>query len=263
MTENSGIYKFTFPNGKLYVGQAINIKKRWQSHKNVINCTTHKLYKMPLYSAFRKYGWENVDKEVICECDIDRLDDEEIVCIKKYNTMHPNGYNLTSGGNGNKKMSSYTLEKMRIALIKRHKEKPMKNSSKNQISSSLKKYYRDVGEKIESKIKKSNSHRKYGHGLPRYINVRHFPTRTVYCIGKHPKLKYKQFNSLGECLRFLFMLDNADDFRKIKELISKVQENSNNIIKMYENMISITGMLEKLITELSNKFTLLLSDKQE
>ncbi len=262
MSDSSGIYKFSFPNGKSYVGQAINIRKRWQTHKNTINCSTHKLYKMPLYNAFRKYGWNNIVKEVLCECSKDLLDEMEIKYIKEYNTVHPSGYNLTSGGNFGKNMSSYTIEKMRAALIKRHKDKPMKSSSKIQISNSLKKYYREVGEKLSTKEKKCASHRKYEHGLPRYVNVRHFPTRTVYCIGKHPKIKYMQFNSLKSCLLYLFMLDNINELRlmieNVKSYLDKVNE---RLIRQKETL----DKLEKMIYDFRDKMTelILSQNKQE
>ena len=37
----------------------------------------------------------------------------ECACIKYYNTLSPNGYNLQTGGNSNKKFSQNTIEKMR------------------------------------------------------------------------------------------------------------------------------------------------------
>jgi len=32
-----GIYKITSPKGKTYIGQSINIEKRFKEHKNSIN----------------------------------------------------------------------------------------------------------------------------------------------------------------------------------------------------------------------------------
>jgi group I intron endonuclease len=60
-----GIYKITSPSGKMYIGQSINIKKRWniyikypESFKNQIK----------LYNSIKKYGPKNHKFEIIEEC---------------------------------------------------------------------------------------------------------------------------------------------------------------------------------------------------
>ena len=58
--KKSGIYKLTFPNGKVYVGQSIDIKQRWYAHKCTLNKT-----RTPLINAINKYGWNNVIKDVL------------------------------------------------------------------------------------------------------------------------------------------------------------------------------------------------------
>ena len=53
----SGIYKITcLQNGRVYVGQAINIKDRWTSHMQCLNRNKH--HNIHLQRAWNKYGEE-------------------------------------------------------------------------------------------------------------------------------------------------------------------------------------------------------------
>ena len=100
----------------------------------------------PFYNAIRKYGkdcikWEILESDI---SDIESLNKREIFWIKEKNTLSPNGYNLTTGGNhyllseqskkkiSNSrkgiKLSKETKEKLRIfnlgkTLSKEHREK--------------------------------------------------------------------------------------------------------------------------------------------
>lgn len=90
-----GIYKITNKlNGKSYIGQSIDIKRRWREHKNNIGSD-----KNPLYLDFKKYGIENFSFEVLEECNVKELDSKEINYIQKFDTYNT-GYNLTKGGHG-------------------------------------------------------------------------------------------------------------------------------------------------------------------
>ena len=51
-----GIYKITSPTGKVYIGQSIEIEKRWMRYKNI----TKSVKKQPaIYNSLLKYGSEN------------------------------------------------------------------------------------------------------------------------------------------------------------------------------------------------------------
>ena len=89
-----GIYKIqNLINGKVYIGQSINIERRFHQHKydDSQNSVIHR--------AIKKYGIENFSFEVIEECNYKDLDEREIFWIKYYNSSNKNnGYNLTLGG---------------------------------------------------------------------------------------------------------------------------------------------------------------------
>lgn len=96
-----GIYKITNKiNGHAYIGQSVQIEKRWAAHKEKINSDKEKDY--PLYRAFKKYGLDNFSFEIIEECQESDLNDREIYWIDYYDTFK-NGYNQTVGGSGTRK----------------------------------------------------------------------------------------------------------------------------------------------------------------
>ena len=88
------IYKITnILNGKIYIGQSVHPDKRWWEHKN--RAKTH-YDEFPLHLAISKYGEENFTFEIL-EWTKD-FDNEEKRLIKKYNSLSPNGYNISEGG---------------------------------------------------------------------------------------------------------------------------------------------------------------------
>lgn len=96
-----GIYKIINQiNGKVYIGQSINIVKRWNEHKTTAFNPKNKNYDIYLYRAIRKYGLENFIFEVIEECSPADLNAREIYWISYYDSCNRDkGYNMTLGGN--------------------------------------------------------------------------------------------------------------------------------------------------------------------
>lgn len=83
-------------NGKKYVGQTTrSVEERWKEHKY-----NYGIYKYPFYKALKKYNPESFEVEVLCECySKEDLDDKEVFYIDHLNSLVPNGYNCTTGGN--------------------------------------------------------------------------------------------------------------------------------------------------------------------
>lgn len=99
----TGIYKITNKkNGKAYVGQAIDIYKRWRKHKTSPFNKNSNSYNLTIACALRKHGIENFIFEIIEKCPIEELDEREIYWIEYYDTYH-NGYNETLGGKSGRK----------------------------------------------------------------------------------------------------------------------------------------------------------------
>ena len=103
-----GIYKIeNLINGKVYIGQSVNIEERWQSHKAIVinKANSYKTtLQYPLYLALDKYGLENFKFEIIEECGLNELDEREQYWISYFHSWiddpQSNGYNITLGGKG-------------------------------------------------------------------------------------------------------------------------------------------------------------------
>lgn len=95
------IYKITNKiNGKSYIGQTNNIKRRFMEHKNMKSIKDEEETKI-LYQAFKKYGILNFTFEVLEE-EIENYNEREIYWINFYHTYIQDpqcqGYNMTPGG---------------------------------------------------------------------------------------------------------------------------------------------------------------------
>ncbi len=81
-------------NNKIYIGQTNDITKRWSNHKCCHNGTA-------ISRAIQKYGAESFKFEVLYRnIPIDEIDQLEIDTIKEKNSLTPNGYNISEGGQG-------------------------------------------------------------------------------------------------------------------------------------------------------------------
>lgn len=101
-----GIYKYTNKiNGKIYIGQSIDIKKRQCTYKSSANNQNSSGYNTPFHQAIREYGLENFNFEIVIELSPfeytkEKLDELEQYFIEYYNSFN-NGYNATKGGEYN------------------------------------------------------------------------------------------------------------------------------------------------------------------
>jgi group I intron endonuclease len=127
MNEKMGIiYKITNKvNNFSYIGLTKqSIKARWRGHrKNKSGC-------LRISRAIKKYGEENFDIEVLGQYPLDKLSEMEIYFIQFYNTLSPNGYNLTKGGRYGGSPSQETRDKISKARMgKKLSEEVRKNIS--------------------------------------------------------------------------------------------------------------------------------------
>lgn len=168
------IYCVTSPSGKKYIGRAVKYLKngkkwgyiaRWKDH---IRDSTSKNYCRLLNNAIKKYGAENFIVELLIECELDELDNAEKKYILEFNTLKPNGYNLTTGGYNCKQLEE-TQELKRIKMIGKNKGK---------------------------QYNKRPRIREEDNDLPKYIRSYHDNSgKEGYRISNHPTLKSKSFLS--------------------------------------------------------------------
>ena len=78
------IYRYTFRNGRCYIGQTIRtIKERTINHTD----------KTMLVDKVMRSG-AKFTADILAEVPYDFLDDAEMYCIHRFNTIVPNGYNM-------------------------------------------------------------------------------------------------------------------------------------------------------------------------
>lgn len=86
-------------NNKVYIGQTINKPEyRWKEHQRISKNTDNPDFSY-IHSAIRKYGADNFNFQVIDKANSkEELDAKEKQYISCLNTLVPNGYNISSGG---------------------------------------------------------------------------------------------------------------------------------------------------------------------
>lgn len=109
-----GIYKITNNiNGKIYIGQSIDIYERWRRHKLLgksKNISTPER-KYPLYIAMHKYGIDNFSFEILLQCSPSELNDQEECYIQKYSSDSAKyGYNCRKQFHTTQKLANKDIQ---------------------------------------------------------------------------------------------------------------------------------------------------------
>ncbi len=169
------IYLSTSPSGKQYIGQCVHklsngkrwgMANRWLQH--VAASYTEKPACRALCRAIRKYGAAAFVVERLWVCAVADLNAMETHFIKQFNTMAPNGYNLTTGGGANSRQSEETKQLRRESMM-----------GKN------------VG-KVYARRKRL---RPEDSDLPKYLSFFRKPNGEGYRVMHHPGLKTKYWIS--------------------------------------------------------------------
>lgn len=144
-----GIYKVISPNGKIYIGQSVNIKRRWNQHK-------YQKLDTILSRSFKKYGVDNHTFEILCECEISELNEKERYYQDYYKAIGLNGLNSKLTQTDDK--SGYTTEevkfKIKISRIDKKEEKEYKFEQEYFVNDYEERIYEYEKEKNKYKIEK-------------------------------------------------------------------------------------------------------------
>ena len=110
-----GIYKITNPKGKVYVGQAIDISKRFRLYKGL-----HCKNQIRLRNSLVKYGFSEHKFEVLEQCVVEELNTRERYWQDYYNVLSEEGLNcvLTKTDSKSGKQSETSISK-RVEKVKK------------------------------------------------------------------------------------------------------------------------------------------------
>lgn len=122
------LYRLTSPSGKSYIGISKDYRRRWAIHRYRANSNGQGA----LYTAIRKYKWESFSSEVLVIGSFEYVKGMEIKAIKHFNTMYPNGYNLTRGGDG--VVGKHTPQSVRDRIAAGNRGKVMSAESRQKLS---------------------------------------------------------------------------------------------------------------------------------
>ncbi len=112
----TGIYRIrNIKNGKIYIGQSVNISHRWACHLYDLR---HNRHGNPYLQRAYNKDPDSFVFEIICQCEEKDLNEIEAALIKKYNTTNDKfGYNISNGGDGQGSMSESTKAKLSAAKM--------------------------------------------------------------------------------------------------------------------------------------------------
>jgi group I intron endonuclease len=151
-----GIYKITNPKGKIYIGQSINIDRRFKEYKT-LQCKQQP----KIYNSLKKYNPENHIFEIIEECILEQLNDKELYWKLYYDCVNK-GLNCELYDKGVGPKSEITKQKISLSQ-KGNKYNLGKKRTKEtkQLQSDIAKsqiWRKNVGIKQKGKKKHSNQH---------------------------------------------------------------------------------------------------------
>ena len=110
-----GIYKITSPTRRIYIGQSVNVQKRFDSYNRMY---IKNQGQTRLHRSFIKYGVKEHKFELVCECLEAELNDFERYYQEIYNCIG-SGLNcrLTKTNDRSGRVSEETREKMRLKSL--------------------------------------------------------------------------------------------------------------------------------------------------
>lgn len=256
------IYKSTNKiTGKIYVGQTTHtLDKRIKSHLKESKIESNR----PFMLSINKYGEDNFTFETIDSANnLDELNDKEIYWIDFYNSVSPNGYNVTGGGQGNKTIGTKELGK-RISEGLKNSEKWQKTKNSEEYN---KKFF---GWNKGKKFSQEHKDKIWENNKERILKFNKSTSKKWIIVDKDNNItritgKEEYFNSLGmdagdvsrmsKTLNegknrkryngYYCFINNGESDETILKIVSKLDEFYNQEYKIYNRITQETKILKK------------------
>jgi group I intron endonuclease len=202
---------------------------RFRDHISEALCNTKKKQCRYLNNAIRHYGKDAFTVTCVYTCPLDELDDWEKYYIKTYNTMYPNGYNLTDGGKSHIRLKSDCL--------------PLETKTPKKRGGST--------------MRTEETRKKMSERLREVMNTDENKRRQMLITKQqHMRQKYEKFK--GE----QFDVQNLDQYIHIKHsngqpvVVVNVNEKRTSFVGKYETLEQLINHAQEFLTNLAYSATL-------
>jgi group I intron endonuclease len=183
VTKITGIYKIVSPSNKIYIGQSIDIEKRWVEHKRFP-------LKNKLTDSFKKHGFENHTFEVIEECEVDLLNERERYWQDFYDVLSLNGLNLRLTKTDDK--SGFVSQETKDKISEYRKTFIFTEEHRRRIGLASKNMSQETRDKISAKLKGIKRSKEFKNKVSIASSKRTHTEETKIKIGKSSKERYRK-----------------------------------------------------------------------
>lgn len=211
-----GIYKITSPTGKIYIGQSINIEKRFNQYK-FKRCKGQPI----LHKSFEKHGVDKHIFEILCECIIIDLNNKERYYQDLYSAVGKNGLNCQLVNNDIEKRvfsESTRLKMSESAKIKTFSPEHLKKVTDILILMNKKRSNRIVSDVTKEKIRAFN----LGTKCVKRQGFNHFNSKIVLCLDTGIFYGSAKLASIAKNINYATLKDQLSGRRNIKNKTSLV-----------------------------------------
>jgi group I intron endonuclease len=260
------IYKSTNTiTGKVYIGQTTHtLEKRIKSHIKESKIESNR----PFMLSINKYGSDNFTFEVIDSAsNLDELNKKEIYWIDFYNSVSPNGYNVTGGGQGKKMKTTKELSRI-ISEGLKNSEKWQKTKNSEEYKLKMKKYF--IGSNKDKKFSQEHKEKIWEKNKERVLLFNKSTSKKWIVVDKDNDIirmtgKEEYFEKLGmdtgDISRmskilsqgknrkryngYYCFIDNGESDETILNIVSKLDEFYIKEYKIYNRITQETKILKK------------------
>ena len=192
------IYKSTNNiTGKIYIGQTTkSLEQRIKGHIKESKIDSNR----PFMLSINKYGEDNFTFETIDSANnLDELNDKEVYWINFYNSVSPNGYNVTGGGQGKKMMVTNELSE-RISKGLKNSEKWQETKNSEEYIQKRKEYF--IGWNKGKKFSQEHKEKIWEKNKDRILEFNKSTSKKWIVVDKDNNIirmtgKEEYFNNLG------------------------------------------------------------------
>lgn len=171
-----GIYKIKSPTNKIYIGQSVDINRRFNQYE-LLNCKDQPA----LYNSLLKHGVSNHDFIILESCKVDVLNDRERFYQEKYNAVK-NGLNCKYVSTKDKTgfYSEETKNKIRLSAMGNKYTLGYKHTEESKAKISAGNKGKRKGFVISEKQKKQHSLAMMNGNNPKSVKVINQMTMEVF-----------------------------------------------------------------------------------